>query len=127
MVEWINFVKIEISFKNIEKKLGVKLPPDLKEIVKLYNKGMPRPNKIRLENGKFVEVVQMLSFNFDEQFTVYSCMTDFMKAEKIVPIAVTKNNNFVCIKDDGIILYNVELNVEKKLCTTFTEFLGKLE
>ena len=127
MVEWINYIDLEVSFEEIEKKIGTGLPSDFKEILKKYNKGMPKPNKFSIADGKLVEFSQLLSFNTDEKLTAYSCMTSEMKEQKIIPFAVTKNNNFLCLKSNNIILYNIEHNAEKFVCDTFTELLSKLK
>ncbi len=127
MVEWINYIDLEVSFEAIEKKINVKLPSDLKEIIKSYNKGMPTPNKFFLENGKFTEIFQLLSFNFDEKLTAYSCMTPEMKDRQIIPFAITKNNNFVCLKDSNVILYNIEHDAEKFICNSVSELIDNLK
>lgn len=123
MVSWINFIDLENSMDDIEKKLAISLPNDLKDIIKKFNKGMPKPNKIPLGNEKFAILSQLLSFNFDEELSVYSCMTPEMKKNKIIPLAITSNNNFVCLKNEKIILYNIEHNAEKFICDTFNDLL----
>ena len=127
MVKWINYVPLENTFNEIEKRIDFKLPKDLKNIIKDYNKGCPSPNKIPLDNGKFAIFDRLLSFNINETFTVYSSITDEMKKQKIIPFGVTDNNNFVCIKGESIILYNVEHNAEKQISENFSDFLNMLE
>ncbi len=127
MVKWINYIDLNVSFEAIQKKLNVKLPSDLKEIIKSYNKGMPTPNKFFLENGKFTEIFQLLSFNFDEKLTAYSCMTPEMKERQIIPFAITKNNNFVCLKDSNVILYNIDYGAEKLICNSVSELIDNLK
>lgn len=127
MVKWINYIDLNVSFEDIEKKINGKLPSDLKEIIKSYNKGMPTPNKFFLENGKFTEIFQLLSFNFDEKLTAYSCMTPEMKERQIIPFAITKNNNFVCLKDSNVILYNIEHDAEKFICNSVSELIDNLK
>lgn len=127
MVNWINYIELENSFEDIEKKLKTELPTDLKKIVETYNKGMPYPNKIDLKNGKFAEFFQLLSFNFNEKLTVYSCMTLEMKKKKMIPFAITKNNNLICLKDSKVFLYNIEHNIDKFICNSFTELIENLQ
>ena len=127
MVKWINYVPLENAFNEIEKKIDFKLPKDLKNIIKDYNKGCPSPNNIPLGNGKFAIFDRLLSFNINETFTVYSSITDEMKKQKIIPFGVTDNNNFICIKGESIILYNVEHNAEKQISGNFSDFLNMLE
>lgn len=127
MVKWINYVPLENTFNEIERRIDFKLPKDLKYIIKDFNKGCPAPNKIPLDNGKFAIFDRLLSFNINETFTVYSSITEEMKKQKIIPFGVTDKNNLVCIKDKSIILYNVEHNVEKKISENFSDFLNMLE
>ena len=127
MVKWINYVPLENTFNEIERRIDFKLPKDLKYIIKDFNKGSPAPNKIPLDNGKFAIFDRLLSFNINETFTVYSSITEEMKKQKIIPFGVTDKNNLVCIKDKSIILYNVEHNVEKKISENFSDFLNMLE
>lgn len=123
MVSWINFIDLENTIEDIEKKLTISLPDDLIKVIEKFNKGMPNPNKIPLDNGKVAILSQLLSFNFNEDFTVYSCMNSEMKKNKIIPFAITSNGNFVCLKDEKIILYNIEHNAEKFICNTFNDLL----
>ena len=39
MVSWINFIDLENTMDDIEKKLAISLPNDLKDIIKKFNKG----------------------------------------------------------------------------------------
>lgn len=127
MVEWINNVPLNENVDEIEKQLGLDLPDDLKKIITDYNKGQPSQRKIPLENGKYAEFYRLLSFNKDDNLSVFVCFDAEMKSKKIFPFAMTENGNYICIKEGRVILYNIEQNAEKYLCDSVSELIKKLK
>lgn len=127
MVKWINYIPLTVTLEEIDKKLGTILPKDLKNLILQFNKGMPKPNKFPLGNGKYAEFERLISFNLNENFTVYNSITNEMKAKNIIPFATTSNDNYICIKNSEIILYNVEKDIEKYLCNSLSELVNMLQ
>ena len=126
MVEWINDVPLKSPLAELEKKYGLPLPDDLKKLITAYNKGQPRPNRIPLGNGKSAEFYRLLSFNKGDNLSVFDCFDSEMKARQIFPFAMTENGNYICLKENAVILYNVEHNAEKYLCDSVSVLLGML-
>lgn len=127
MVKWINCVQFEGKIEDVEKTLNIKIPVELAAIIEKYNKGMPRPNKIPLGNGKFAEFTELISFNKDESVTVYNSQNEIMKANGIIPFGFTANENFICLKNGNVILYDVEYNAEKHIADSFQSFINMLQ
>lgn len=56
----------ELDIKRVEKRLGIRLPQDLKEHYLLHNGGRPRP-RFFVKDGEAYDVHQFLSMNTDDE------------------------------------------------------------
>lgn len=123
-MDWAGVVPLRDNLDEFEKKYNVILPMDLKEIILKFNKGCPLKNKIPLGQG-YIEIYRLISFNKTGLNNIYTLMKLF-EEEKIVPFAITENNKYICLKDSNVIIYNVENDEQKKICSSVTELLQML-
>lgn len=125
-MDWSCYIPFEGDFDMIECFLGISLPDDLKYVIENYNKGCPLKSKFSLGNDEYDEIDRFISFNRDGESNIYDYFIDEIKENKMIPFATTENNNILCLKDSNVIIYNVENDEQKKICSSVTELLQML-
>ena len=114
----------------LEMKYHYKLPDDLKECIKKNNAGMPYPSKFDTATSKNKVFGGLLSFNKGEDDNIYDFITLFESVKKnelsMFPFGLDPFGNIYCVKDDKIVLWNHEEEVEEFISESFSDFLNMM-
>lgn len=82
----------------VEHKLAISFPNELKEIVIKYNNGMPEPNTFDTEKLKGKSFGELLDFNLDSANNIlenYSWIQDKLPAN-VIPFTVGAGGDYLC-------------------------------
>lgn len=114
----------------LEIKYHFKLPDDLKECIKKNNAGMTYPSKFDTVKSKNRVFGGLLSFNEGEDDSVYDFISLFETDKKneliMFPFGLDPFGNIYCVKNDKIVLWNHEEEVDEFISESFSEFLNML-
>ena len=80
-VEWkrMRHLKNPNCISLVERYNDIRLSDCLKELITSYNGGYPKPNSIKLPNGQEYDVKTLLSYNEDDQDSIFKVMPFFCK------------------------------------------------
>jgi hypothetical protein len=115
------------AIEEFEKRYNVLLPVDLKQCIKAYNGG--RPDKDTFDTDKSKECVfkTLLSFNEHDMENIYTYFPIiYAEQRSLIPFASDPGGNFLCVKDNKIVLYLHETGGMENVASSFTDFLNKL-
>lgn len=130
------------EIKNIEGKLGVRLPSDFVEVAKEHHGGVPSPNSFYYNSpyaGKVkTNLTSILSFDLDDVEGIVDTYEDLKDQlpDGVVPFGDEGGGDYVCFdyRSDAsaprVIYWAHEFAPEDAiipLASTFTEFLEKLK
>ena len=131
--------------EQVEKKLGITLPPQYRSFLLAHNGGQPVPNQFhyKKEQGPytdsmvdwFLAIYEGENDNFEEYFATYKIEENRLP-DNLVPIAHDPGGNLVCISvsesDVGAVFFwdherEEEGNNTHLIADTFDEFLSLLK
>ena len=133
-MEWTNIRKLKNTklLEKIEKQFFVSLPLEYKNLVKVYNAGIPTLTKLSInENSYYVE--RLISVNEDDAPNILSAISWLEQSEEylLMPIALDQDGNLFSIKIKGekysIVLVDFENGNQCFLADGLNEFLLMLE
>lgn len=88
-----------IDFINeVEKKLMLSFPKELRELILKYNHGTPEPNTFDTKNLKGISFGELLDFNLDSQSNIlehYSWIQDKLPPN-VIPFSVGAGGDYLC-------------------------------
>lgn len=100
---------IPLSDKNkideIESKLLIKIPQELKELIVNYNAGYPSLSNCRVPGFGETDFKMLLSYNEDDDENIYQVIDFFIKKfhKRVLPFGSDSGSGYFCIKDDIIV------------------------
>ena len=133
-MEWTNIRKLKNTklLEKIEKQFFVSLQLEYKNLVKVYNAGIPTLTKLSInENSYYVE--RLISVNEDDAPNILSAISWLEQSEEylLMPIALDQDGNLFSIKIKGekysIVLVDFENGNQCFLADGLNEFLLMLE
>ncbi len=117
----------ENIIENFETEYGYQINDKLKEFLIKNNGGIP--NKRIFDSPRQGLIISnLLSFNKDGEETVYMVLKNFQENGKLsmLPFATDGFGNFICIKNDQIVLWNHESDLIEKIADSLGDFLNML-
>jgi len=133
MEELVWKYKIELEdetvFDDIENKRGVKIPEELKKLVKDANAASPDKYNYILESQEEKIFGAVLSFNkkdvdVDTIFTALVIIDD----KNLIPFGIDSFGNYICLnmKENTVVFWNHELQSEESTGKSLKDFLKNL-
>lgn len=125
--EFSEKLESEAVLDSFEKEYVYQLPNDLKALIKDYNGGIP--NKSVFDRPrKGMVISNLLSFNKNDEETVYMVIRNFIDNGKItmLPFATDGLGNMICYKDKTIIFWNHESGMVENVADSLNDFLDML-
>lgn len=115
-------------FPEIEEKYGVKIPEELKKLLRQANAATPSKYNFMLGTSEKV-LGAILSFNRGEKDidTVYTAL-DVIEDKNLVPFAIDPFGNYICycLKDKTVVFWNHETSCAISTNKNLEEFLESL-
>lgn len=125
--KYVKPLQNEASIEAFEKANTIGFPQDLKTSIKQNNGG--RPDKKRFDTDKEKERVfkTLLSFNESDVENIYKFFPIIRKVSpELLPFASDPGGNFLCVKDNKIVLFLHETETLEEVADSFSDFLTKL-
>ncbi|MBR6200371.1 MAG: SMI1/KNR4 family protein [Spirochaetales bacterium] len=129
IIKWSYITKTTADkIKNAQTKYGVTLPKDVIKCILENNGGYPSRPYFDTAETKDCVFEKLLSYNEEDADNVY-VVADYFREnnQRLYPIASDPFGNYICISDDGIVLYRHESNDTEYICQTFSDLLKKLK
>jgi cell wall assembly regulator SMI1 len=127
MWKYVKPLANKAAVENFEKAKGISLPSDLKLCITMNNGGRPEKNVFDTEQSKGRVFKTLLSFNESDIETIYKFFPlDTKKSSSFIPFASDPGGNFLCLKENKIVLFLHETDTFENVADSFTELLAKL-
>ncbi len=124
--KYIKPLKEEGVIEKFETLHNIKLPDDLKDVIKKYNGGRPEWKLYDTEKENDKVFKTLLSFNREDIENIYTYCDIDTTIKGMIPFASDPAGNLFVLKDGKIFLWDHELDAVTFLADSFTEFLNKL-
>ena len=122
-------LKNKSAVEQFEAAYPFSIPQDLKQLIKQNNAGYPEPCGVDIEGLGKREIKQLLSYNPDDDETIYQVIDYFMKTfhRRVLPFAVDSFSGYYCIKDGRLVVYVDEADrILYPVAESITAFLNGL-
>lgn len=126
MIDLKDCIELRDSLEDYENEFGIKLPQDLKEIIKKNNMGHPFPSTFKLSNGEENNIKYFLSFNKDDKMNAYFCKRLEQIPSDTYPFAIDPFGNFICLRKSQIVFFDSETETCQYICPSVSELLKNL-
>lgn len=115
------------KIRDVESKVGIVLPEDVKQIILKYNNGRPSVDTFDTAMTKGRQFKKLLSYNREDKENIYTALDVLSKENKeLFPIGVDPSGNYICFYKNNIVLYLHETGVIESIESTFENFLNAL-
>lgn len=115
---------------NVEKRFGMNIPENLKDLICENNGGRPNPSIFKPISGEEVQIKMLLSYNEDDTETIYKCIDYFREhfENDLLPFASEASGNYFCIRasNGAVVLWQQEGSRIIELSNTIDEFFNNL-
>lgn len=129
-IEWKYAIPLEDESTLIKFQIAnaVELPNDLKKCIQTNNAAMPNKNIYDTPTTKERTMQSLLSFNSNDEGNVYSYLDIFKKDGLLtmVPFATDAFGNFLCVKNNEIVLWLHETETTEFVANSFNGFVNML-
>ena len=123
-------IKSTESFSDFEKKYDLLLPEMVKTFFVDNNGGTPKKNYVLFDDEEY-EVRFFLSFNMDDNYSIYKSSDYFMKRTKrrLIPCAIDSGDNYYCFDKDTekVYYYQASEDAFYAICDCISEFFKAFE
>ena len=112
---------------NFEIDYAYRIPEDLRQLIIKNNAGMPEQNIFDSPREGMV-LAGLLSFNKNDDQTVYMVLNNFIENGKIkmLPFGTDGFGNIICMKDDKVVFWSHETEDTKIIANSLDDFLEML-
>lgn len=111
----------------VEKEYNIKLPADLKNCILKNNNGRPVNASFDTDKSKGRTIKKLLSYNKEDRENIYSFVDVVRKeAADLFPVATDEFGNFICLKNDKLVLWLHETGGEEFIANSMTDFISNL-
>lgn len=115
------------KIKDVEDKIKIKLPKDVKDVILKYNNGRPSLDTFDTDKSKGHQFKKLLSFNKEDKENVYTAISALSKEnKKIFPIGSDSSGNYIAISNNKVVFYMHETGKTENIANDFKSFLNKL-
>jgi hypothetical protein len=94
--KYVKALKKESLVDDFLDREGIRLPDQLKEIIKKQNGGRPSETSIITSDGKEHVFQSLLSYNANDPETVYDAYDSYFRGKSCFPIGTDPAGNFIC-------------------------------
>lgn len=110
----------------VEGLFSVKFPRELKDLILKHNGGHPSLDKCRIPGYGETDFKLLLSYNDDDDETVFDVLEYFVKKyhKRVIPFASDSGSGYYCVKDDYIVFCSDNLTAPIPLAENMTVFLN---
>lgn len=107
-----------------------RMPKDLEKTIIAYNAGTPSLSTYDLGERRGMVFGTLLSYNRSDPDNIYDYIGLFIteggKKLNMLPFAIDPAGNFLCIKDNQVVLYEHEMDTCIPICDTVTDLFAML-
>ena len=98
----------------VESRLSIEIPNELKNLIKEHNAGYPSPSKCIIPNFGESEVKLLLSYNENDEENIFDVLDYFLKKyhKRVLPFASDPGSGYFCIKDDIVVYVSSLLTLD---------------
>ena len=129
-IEWEYSVPLVDANKidEIESKLIIKIPQQLKELIINNNAGYPSLSKCNIPGFGENDVKMLLSYNETDDETIFQIIDFFVKKfhKRVLPFASDSGSGYYCVKDDIIVFVSEETWIPIPIAEHISDFFSLL-
>ena len=113
------------NIEKVEELYNIQLTDSFKSFILNFNNGRPELDSFdtNIEQGR--EFKKILSYNPEDIENIYDYVSLF-KGTKLFPFGTDPSGNFLCLKDNIIVLLNHETEEIEYVADSIEDFISKL-